>query len=233
MVALLVFIGILGAVGRALFPANIISLLDPSRSRLVHFLGLSEMDREVRRSEVAKMDGSFAQHRFATYLHVIPGGIFLALAPLQFSRRLRGQYPRFHRWSGRLLLLDAVVVTASALFFGVIVPYAGPPESVAIIVIATFFIFALGRGFVAIRQGAVERHREWMIRGFAAALAISSIRLVGAFLDLFFTPLGLPLPEGFVLSLWIGWASTVSFAELWIRRTRPSRTATVARPLTV
>jgi hypothetical protein len=84
-------------------------------------------------------------------------------------------------------------------------------------------VVAAGKALVAIRRRQVARHREWMIRAFAIALAVSTVRIVGPSLDLLLTPAGFRLPEIFVLSLWTGWTITVGAAELWIRYTRPDR----------
>lgn len=73
---------------------------------------------------------------------------------------------------------------------------------------------------VAIRRGQVARHREWMIRAFAVALGISTVRVVGTVFDVALTPAGVPPPEVFVLSLWTGWTLTLAAAEAWIRYTR-------------
>jgi len=84
------------------------------------------------------------------------------------------------------------------------------------------FLFAVYRGVRAIRRGQVARHREWMIRVFALAVAISTVRLVGAVLDVALTPLGVRPPAVFALSVWTGWILTLGIAELWIRHTRRS-----------
>src|SRR5436190_113460 len=83
--------------------------------------------------------------------HVVPAALFIALIPLQFSRRIRARSPRWHRWSGRLLLLVAIPVALSGLFFGVVIPYSGPKESFAIVPFAVLFLWSGVRGFLAIR----------------------------------------------------------------------------------
>ena len=86
--------------------------------------------------------------------------------------------------------------------------------------VAAWFLLALGWAFRAIRSGQVARHREWMIRAFAVAIGISSVRVCGAIVDLALTPAGFRPQELFVGSLWTGWAVTIYAAEIWIRRTR-------------
>jgi hypothetical protein len=59
-----------------------------------------------------------------------------------------------------------------------------------------------------------------MIRAFALALAISTVRIFAAALDLVATPSGLEPGPAFVIAIWAGWLTTIGAAESWIRSTR-------------
>jgi hypothetical protein len=59
-----------------------------------------------------------------------------------------------------------------------------------------------------------------MIRAFALLLAISTVRIVAAVLDLTMTPAGYGPRPMFVVALWTGWVTTLGAAEIWIRYTR-------------
>ena len=144
------------------------------------------------------------------------------MAPFQFWAGLRNRYRRLHRWSGRVLLCVLLASVASALYFGLGVPYAGKSEALLIAVVATLLLTAVGRAFVAIRRGHVARHREWMLRVFAVALGIATARVIGAVLDVALAPVGIRAATAFVLALWLGWGLTVGAAELWIVHTRSS-----------
>jgi hypothetical protein len=170
---------------------------------------------------VARFDSTFAARPVQTLLHVVPGGLFLALAPLQFWSRLRARHLWLHRWSGRLLLAAALTSGLQGLCFGLLTPFAGPPEGIAIALFGGLFVLALTRGFVAIRRHDQAGHREWMIRAFAIALGISTVRVLGAMFDLALTPVGVAPTIVFVISVWLGWTLTLGAAEAWIRRTRP------------
>lgn len=220
-IALLVLLGAAASVLRARFPADLGARLEPHRGRLMRSLGLADPDARLRAAEVARFDSSFAAHPAPALLHVVPGGLFLAFAPLQFSARLRTRHPRIHRWSGRALLLAGLASGLNGLYFGLLMPFAGPPEAAAIALFGGLFVLALVRGFVAVRRRDLARHREWMIRAFAIALGISTVRLIGAVLDLALAPAGVAPAIVFVLSVWLGWLITLTAAEVWIRRTRP------------
>lgn len=219
--ALLVLVGVSASAARAAFHADLGARMEPNRERLFHALGLEDPNQGVRSIEVARFDSSFAAHPLQTLLHVVPGGLFLALAPLQFWSRLRTRHPRFHRWSGRFLVAAGLASGLNGLYFGLLMPFAGPPESVGIALFGGLFLLALVRGFVAIRRRDQAGHREWMIRAFAIALGISTVRVLGALFDLALTPLGVAPAPVFLLSVWLGWIVTIGAAELWIRRTRP------------
>ena len=158
-----------------------------------------------------------------TLLHMAPGALLMLLAPFQFSRRLRSRYPAVHRWSGRFLLTLVAASGVAGIYLGLARPYGGAWESGAAVLFGGFFVFAAARGFLAIRRRDVARHREWMIRMFATALAISVMRVAGmSSVAIFGTEAGVS-PEAFALLLWLGWLFTLAVAELWIWRTRASR----------
>jgi uncharacterized membrane protein len=164
--------------------------------------------------------------RFPTVvaLHVVLGGVYLALAPFQFVKRIRSRHLAYHRRIGRLLVAIGVMVGATALFMGFVIPKGGSPERVVIGLFGTLFLFALVKGFLHIRAGRVSLHREWMIRAFAIGLAIATARLI--FFPALLITMADPIEERFgtllVVSLAVAFVLHASVAELWIRSTRRS-----------
>lgn len=217
---ILALVGVTAAVYRAAYVTDATTRAEPVRQRVLDAFGRADPRLAERRDELRRFDSQFAAHPFLTWGHVIPGAVFLAFAPLQFWGRLRNRYRRLHRWSGRVLLCAILVSTAPALYFGLGAPFGGWLEALAIATVATLLITAVGRAFVAIRRGHVALHREWMLRAFALAIGIATVRVVGAVLDVALAPLGIRAATGLVVSLWLGWGVTVGAAELWIRYTR-------------
>jgi len=209
-----VLIGVATAIARAVFLDDLVTRGERFRQQRLSALQRSDPFWVERREDVRRFDGRFAAHPLLTLLHVLPGGILLTLAPLQFSRRIRSRHIQFHRWSGRVLILTTFAVLLTGLYFGVLMPYGGPSEAMAAALFGGFCLAAVGRAFLAIRRRQVARHREWMIRAFAIAIGISTIRLVGGVFDIVLTPAGYRSPEIFVLSFWSGWLLTLGAAEL-------------------
>lgn len=207
------------------------------RANIEAMAGLIGIERGTPRyddvvSGSLEFERSYDAHRAVILLHVVPGGLILLLAPLQFSARVRRRYVSYHRWTGRFLLVCVLVSGIAALFFGLFIPFGGLPESVAVAIFGMLFLYAGARAWLAIRRRDVTTHREWMTRMFAVAVGIATTRVIS--LALGFVPT-LTLREAFVYSLWAGFTLSVLVAEIVIRRARPgvartSRRAPVADP---
>ncbi len=154
-------------------------------------------------------------------LHVGLGGVFLGLALLQMSSRMRGAFPRVHRVLGRVTVIAGVVSGVTAVFAIVLFPFSGSGMVFFVAPFAIYFAVALVRGFVSARQRRFVEHRRWMIRAFALASAIATQRLIL-----------LPILAVFgTAESTIRWASMSAFtlafiihsiaAELWIGLRRP------------
>ncbi|HEU4886350.1 MAG TPA: DUF2306 domain-containing protein [Thermoanaerobaculia bacterium] len=216
IVTLLLAIGIAAGIARAIFPTDLATRAEPFRQEALARLQRHDPSPSARLQQVAAFDRRYADHRAATLLHVVPGTLFLIVASMQFSRFIRSRYVRVHRWTGRLLLIIGSVIAVTGLFFGVAIPFGGMGERVIIATVSVWFLIALSKGFIAIRNGRQDEHRRWMIRAFALALAVSVVRIIAAILDLTFVPAGYSLEPLFVVSLATGWLISACVAEVWI-----------------
>jgi uncharacterized membrane protein len=157
-------------------------------------------------------------------LHVVLGGVYLALAPFQFVRSIRSRHLGYHHRVGRLLVVIGVVVGVTALLMGLVIPFSGWPERVVVGLFGSLFLFALVKGFVHVRTGRVALHREWMIRAFAIGLAIATQRVL--FVPAIMITMADPTDGRFgtllIAALAVAFVVHASVAELWIRATRRS-----------
>lgn len=163
----------------------------------------------------------FRQFPTITAVHVILGGVYLALAPFQFIQRIRVHWPRYHRWIGRLLVAIGLLVGITALFMGFVFPMSGWPESIVIGAFGGLFLLALVKGFLYIRARQIAQHRAWMLRAFAIGLSIATMRVI-------FIPalilVGNPTDEQIAFlsvgSFIVAFTLHTGVAELWLRYTR-------------
>ncbi len=162
-------------------------------------------------------DKGFGLHPVLTFVHIIPGALFVILAPLQFIPKIRSRYLWFHRWSGRVLVVLGLIIGISALIMSFTAAIGGANETAATTVFAILFLVSLVKGLYHIRRHEVALHREWMIRMFAIALAIATIRPIVA---MFFIFSKLSPHEFFGIAFWLGFTIQLLVAEIWINYTR-------------
>jgi hypothetical protein len=236
-VAALAAIGVAGALTRTIAVTRVlagapVAELSPgdleTQRQLAALFGVDEgsehyrvVDRDIRDASV-KMNSQ----PVTMLLHVVPGGVFLLLAPLQLSAWLRRRYAVVHRWLGYLLLLLAIPFALTGLYIAVRDPFFAPIGELAAVIAGVLFIYAGGRAYLAIKAGDRISHRNWMLRFLSLAYAIAVIRAL-ALVVMAFVPIG-PRALGPPM-FWIGWTVSVLVAEWWIRRTSPTSSVRSSR----
>jgi hypothetical protein len=115
------------------------------------------------------------------------------------------------------------VVGVTALFMGLVIPFSGWGERVIIGLFGGLFLVSLVRGFVYVRAGQVNLHREWMIRAFAIALSVATMRLIFATtMIIVVTPTDTQIIALSTASFAAAFLLHTSVAEAWIWATRRS-----------
>jgi uncharacterized membrane protein len=166
--------------------------------------------------EPEDFESRYVAHPWLAYLHMTPGVLYLLGAPLQLSQRIRIKHYTLHRRLGRVLLTAALVSVLFAFLFGLRFPWGGSVEAVATAVFGCWFLTCLLLAFRAIRRDDVVNHRRWMIRAFAAGIAVGTIRIwIGILLGSGL----LNFPDSFAAAFWIGFSLHVLAGEWWVRTT--------------
>lgn len=157
----------------------------------------------------------YVEHPWAAYMHIAAGAAFLGGAILQLPYRRRRRSYSAHRRRGRILVLAGGLAGAFAVVFGVPRAFGGPGEAAATWLASLWMLTCLALGFVAARRRDILTHRRWMIRAFAIALAVGTIRLwIGVFLASGL----LDLRASFTPAFWLAFAMHGAAAEAWLRR---------------
>lgn len=232
-IVLLALLGSFSAITRATVvigmlrgaPANELSPDD--RANLEVFAAAIGVDVSSQRYRDMAEDTRAGSARFnalpyVTLLHVVPGTVFLLLAPLQLVPRFRVRPPRLHGRMGYLLLVLAIPFATTGLYFSFRDPFFGLVGAVASATGGAWFLYSGVRAYAAIRRREIDEHRAWMLRALAMAYAIAVIRaidlIVLALLPVRARAIGGP-------SFWVGFLLSAFAAEWWIRRTakQPAR----------
>ena len=165
----------------------------------------------------AVLDAGFARHMALTLVHILPAGLFLVLAPLQFMPSVRQKHLQIHRWMGRVLVVCGLIIGISALVMSYTMNIGGPNETAATTLFAIVFLFCLSKAYLHIRRKEVARHREWMIRAYGVGLGVATTRPI---VGMFFAFRRLTPHEFFGIAFWLGFTTTFLAAEAWIDYTR-------------
>jgi uncharacterized membrane protein len=163
------------------------------------------------------LDAGFARHVTLTLIHILPGALFLVLAPLQFVPGIRAKHLRLHRWMGRVLLISGLIIGTSALVMSYTMNIGGTNETAATTLYGILFLICLMQAYRYIRRKEVARHREWMIRAYGIGLGVATTRPI---VGMFFAFRRLAPHEFFGIAFWLGFTITAVAAEGWVEYTR-------------
>lgn len=106
-------------------------------------------------------------------VHVACAVPYAVLGAFQFSAGIRRRHPRWHRASGRLVVVLGLAVALSALWMTLFYPRQPGTGGLAVLFRLAFgsgMAACIVLGFSAIRRGDVATHRAWMTRAYALAL---------------------------------------------------------------
>ena len=164
------------------------------------------------------LDVRYIQHPWVSLLHIVPGVLFLTLAPLQFVARIRRRRINVHRGLGRILATCAAISGAIVLVLNFLFPaFGGISTQTATGFFGVIFLFSLAMAIRHILRKEVRQHREWMIRTFSLAMGVATVRV---FFGILGALTGLSLEEIFGASFWLGFGVNMLAAEVWINHTR-------------
>ena len=161
-----------------------------------------------------QFDHRYVEHPWLAYLHILPGVLYLLLAPLQLAHWFRRRHYTVHRRLGRMLAGAAMLSGVFALIFGGGFAFGGLAEASAAVVFGAWFLVCLVVAVRAIRRGDIVQHRRWMIRAFAMGIGVGMVRV---WLIVFQAGGLLSSEASFGLAFWVGFSLHALIAELWIR----------------
>ena len=160
-------------------------------------------------------------------LHIVSASVYSVLGAFQFSAGFRRRRPGWHRLAGRLLVVLGLVVALSALWLTVFTPLfegSGRLYQAFRLVFGSAMVLSIVLGLLAIRRRDVARHRAWMIRAYAIALAAGA--------QVFTLGIGEAIvgkgDTSNALFAGAGWVINLAVAE-WVIRRRPARRVVLRR----
>jgi len=151
-------------------------------------------------------------------LHILSSVHFCFLGALQLIPGIRGAYPKFHRFSGRMLIVSGLVAAMTGLwmthFYAFDPALQGDILYFVRIVVSLAMMACIGLALSAILRMQIMHHMAWMIRAYALAQ--------GAGTQVLLTILLLPIvgePTGIIRDtvMTVAWLINLMVAEVVIR----------------
>lgn len=155
------------------------------------------------------MKTNFLAHPAGIYTHVFAASVALVLGPFQFSTRLRERHTNLHRWLGRTYLAVGVLVGGLAGLYMARYAFGGLVARFGFGVLALGWLYTGLRAYRAIRRGAIQEHRQWMVRNFSLTFAAVTLRL---YLPLAFAA-GVEFSVSYPIIAWLCWVPNLLVAE--------------------
>jgi uncharacterized membrane protein len=171
----------------------------------------------------ARLDPAYYDYfwpwRYALWAHLAGGLTALLIGPVQLWLGLTRRHLRAHRWLGRSYLAAAVVSLSGASY---LIAKELPGDWVfagGLLGLACAWTLTTGVGYLAVRRGRIEQHREWMIRSYVVASAFVLFRIFVDVLHAFgvHSPKGAQTPEELKLAAWFCWSVPLLVAEVCIQ----------------
>ena len=107
--------------------------------------------------------------------HIVGASAALLLGPLQFSKKFRARYMRYHRTAGKIFIIGSLVGAIGAFRLNLMYNCIACRYSLGILSVIWFFVTVAA--WWAIRHKNVKAHRQFMTRSYTAALAFVFIRV--------------------------------------------------------
>jgi uncharacterized membrane protein len=178
-------------------------------------------------AQITPANARFFASPLPVVVHIVGASLFAILGAFQFATGLRRHWRTWHRWAGRLVVICGMLVGLSALWMTLFYPHPvgdGDLLSALRILFGSGMIVSIVLGYTAARQRNVNRHRAWMMRGYAIGLAAGTQTLTLLAGELI---AGKPNELNRALLMALAWVINLAVAE-WVIRKRlapPFRTA--------
>ncbi|MBW1295386.1 DUF2306 domain-containing protein [Aquimarina litoralis] len=146
------------------------------------------------------------------YTHISLGGIALLIGWMQFVKKIREKYPKFHRFIGKIYIISILISGPFAFYLGFFA-YGGLVTQIGFTFGALIWILFTFLGYSAIRKGNVEKHKEYMMLSYTGTCAAIVLRLI---LPLLMLVTSFKIAYG--ISVWASWIPSTLLVYLSIHK---------------
>lgn len=162
-------------------------------------------------------------------LHLISAILYSLLGAFQFSPGLRRRFPKWHRQSGKILIITGLLTSLTGLWmtlFYVVPEIDQRGVYIARLIVGVLMTLFIYFGMDSIRKRNFSEHGEWMIRAYALAMGAGTQVLTHLPLIIFPNIQG---ETSRTIFMSLAWLINIAVAEWIIRKPnfKLNKTATI------
>lgn len=161
--------------------------------------------------------------RISFYVHVLVSILVLVTGLVQFSKKLRQRYPRWHRNTGKLYIIIILLVSGPTGLVMGFYANGGWPARTSFILLALMWMGATALAWRYALQRKWQQHAHMMTRSYALTLSALTLRGMSWLIAVLHLPLH-PV-TAYVLIAWLSWTLNAIIGELLIYRKAIARTS--------
>ena len=178
---------------------------------------------QIMNNQVKADNLRFISNPTPVITHIISSTLFSILGAFQFSTELRIKYPRWHKYSGRLLLALVFLVSISGLWMTYVYPsvnHDGKLVYLFRLIVGYSILFFLLQSIRALLLKKFLYHGVWMTRAYALSLGAGT--QVFTHIPLFIFP-SLQGEASRAIAMGMGWIINIVVAEFIINKPKNKR----------
>jgi len=178
----------------------------------LRFIGLDYDDSLLGNKPKELLDSSFYLITF--YIHIFLGGLALLSGFSQFYKKLRIKRLKLHKTLGKVYVISVLLSGTAGLYIAF---YAdgGIIASTGFAILALLWLYTTTKAFTSIKDGAIEKHQQWMIRSYALSFAAVMLRL---YIPLFLLVFNMEFIPSYRIIAWLCWVPNLILVEFLIIR---------------
>ena len=185
---------------------------------------------ELAAGEANETNQRFFDMPVPVIVHVFGATIYCVLGAFQFMPSFRRRRPRWHRWSGRVLVPAGLAAALSGLWMSVSYDLPAHDNTALMwirLVFGSLMVTGLVLGILAILRRDVRTHQRWMARAYAVAQGAGTQALILGPMVLLSNGQGVDQPAGNLKATGMAaaWVINLAVAEWLVRRSQAPRSA--------
>jgi uncharacterized membrane protein YozB (DUF420 family) len=149
---------------------------------------------------------------FSFYIHVAAATVILFTPFFSFLIRITKRTRKAHRTLGKIYVMTTLVIVVPTGLYLALFAKGGLSAQWGFATQGILLGIFTWLGFRAILKGNVEKHKEWMVRSYAIAIAALTFRIY----HVLFIYIGIPYNDNYAASQWLSVMGNLFLSEIAI-----------------